>query len=417
MKSKLLIILVTAIANAYILRALESVEASESSLFIYGKITTVDNESYTGQIRWGKEEALWFDYFNSQKPKNDNLKLLKDKELEALNAKDNKDHPDNKKSWWNKSWSYSDNDNTHVFACQFGDIKSLKLSRGEKVVLETKNGDVYMLEGGSNDIGTHVQIYDSELGNLKMDWDRIEKVEFMAAPKSFSGNYGSPLYGTVKTINGKFTGYVQWDHDERLSEDELNGEHEDGKMDIKFGNIKSIKRTRSGSTVVLKSGRSFELDGTNDVNDENRGIIVNMPGKGRVDISWEEFDAVEFDNPPSNSLSYSDFRGDKQLKGKVELIGGKTMRGRIVYDLDEEYSLEVLNGIKDDIEYFIPFSDIKTVTPKNREESLIELRDGSKLLLAGKVDVNQDNDGLLVFESDNDYTYVPWSEVGLITFE
>jgi hypothetical protein len=419
MKSKLLIILVTAITNAYILRALESVETSESSLFIYGKITTVDNESYEGQIRWGKEEAMWFDFFNSEKPKNNNLKMLKDEELAALDGKDKVKVGKKKDTWYTKSNWYSTggNNQLHVFACQFGDIKSIKMTRGEKVVVELKNGDLMTLEGGSNDIGATVQIYDKELGNLKMDWDRIEKVEFMETPNGLKSYYGAPLYGTVRTIHGDFTGYVQWDHDERLANDELNGEHEDGDMDIAFGNIKSIARTRDGSKVVLNSGREFVLTGTNDVNDENRGIIVNIPGQCRVDISWEEFNEVNFSPAPASSISYGDFKGDKKLKGKVELIGGKVLKGRIVYDLDEEYNLEMLNGMKEEIEYFIPFGNVKTITPKNREESLVELITGAKMLLAGKVDVNQQNDGLLVYSNDNDYTYVPWSEVGTITFE
>lgn len=414
----MLIILFTAIVNAFILNAIENVESAESSLFIYGKITTVDNESYEGQIRWGKEEALWFDFFNSQKPKNENLKLLGDEDLAVVSGKGKKD--DSKKSgyWWNKKWTYSySHGNTHTFACQFGDIKSLKLSRGEKVVLERKDGEVYVLEGGSNDIGTSVQIYDQELGNLKMDWDRIEMVEFMSTPSDLVSQYGSPLYGTVKTIHGDFTGYVQWDHDERLAHDVLNGEHTDGDMDIEFGKIKSIHRTRNGSKVVLNSGREFVLTGSNDVNDENRGIIVNIPGTGRVDITWEEFDEVQFSNSPGSSLSYSDFRGDKQLKGKVELINGNILEGRIVYDLDEECNMEMLNGVKDDIEYFIPFGNVKMISPKNREESLVQLNNGDKLLLSDKVDVNQNNDGLLVYSNSKNYTYVQWSEVGTITFE
>lgn len=40
--------------------------AQETSGYIYGTITTY-NSSYTGQIRWGTEEAYWNDLFNSEK--------------------------------------------------------------------------------------------------------------------------------------------------------------------------------------------------------------------------------------------------------------------------------------------------------------------------------------------------------------
>ena len=63
----------------------------------------------------------------------------------------------------------------------------------------------------------------------------------------------------------------------------------DGNMAIEFGKIKSVERDGRGSLVILKSGRDFYLTGSNDVNHENRGIIVNIPGQGRVDIEWRDF--------------------------------------------------------------------------------------------------------------------------------
>lgn len=37
--------------------------------FIYGEITLVNDEKYTGQIRWGAGQMLWGDILRAQKKK------------------------------------------------------------------------------------------------------------------------------------------------------------------------------------------------------------------------------------------------------------------------------------------------------------------------------------------------------------
>ena len=83
MTHKFLLLVLAAFANAFLLEEVQSnpLTNTHADLFIYGTITTADNQKYTGQIRWGKEEAFWFDYFNSSKPTNDNLELLTNSQL------------------------------------------------------------------------------------------------------------------------------------------------------------------------------------------------------------------------------------------------------------------------------------------------------------------------------------------------
>ena len=94
-------------------------------------------------------------------------------------------------------------------------------------------------------------------------------------------------------------------------------------------------------------------------------------------------------------------------------------RGEIVFDLDESLQLEMLNGNDDHVEYFIPFGAIKEIAPMNRKESKVTLSNGESFLFDGKVDVNEDNDGVLVyFKTASDKPkYIAWSEVQKITFE
>jgi len=417
MQSKLLAVVFLAFSNAFVLSTLEdSISKNDNSHFIYGKITTIDDDVYEGQIRWGKEEAFWFDFFNSTKPENENLKWLSREEIKDLNEHK---YEVNNRGWskvFKNNW-YSESDHTHIFACQFGDIKKITVKHREKITVEFKNGEHYDLDGGSNDVGETVLIHDKDLGNIKLKWDRISEVEFMTTPSNLESRFGEPLYGTVKTHSGLFEGFLQWDHDERLSHDELNGDNADGAMDIEFGKIKSIKKKLRGSDVTLKSGRSLHLTGSNDVNDDNRGIIVNMPNYGRVDIPWDEFIEINFTEVPSGlALNYDDYEGGSNLRATVETIGGEKLNGFIVYDLDETFQLEMLDGKIDNIEYFVPFGAIKSITPKNRKESLVQLSNGEQMLFEDKVDVNESNDGILI-KKGKDITYVSWAEVEKITFE
>jgi hypothetical protein len=40
-------------------------------------------------------------------------------------------------------------------------------------------------------------VLDRELGVLKINWDKIRRVEFLPTPKNLDQVFGSPLYGTV----------------------------------------------------------------------------------------------------------------------------------------------------------------------------------------------------------------------------
>jgi len=78
-----------------------------------------------------------------------------------------------------------------------------------------------------------------------------------AGREEFLGEMGDALYGTVDFYGGELTGVIQWDHDERLSTDVLDGDTRDGDVSIEFGNLASIERDGSGSNVVTKSGREM----------------------------------------------------------------------------------------------------------------------------------------------------------------
>ena len=389
---------------------------AQDSGFIYGKITTEEGDVYEGPIRWGKEEIYWTDMFNASKKENKNLDYLSNRELESLK---NRYYRSRNGSGFlkimNINWD-SDNEFIHEFSCEFGNIKSMYLRSKERVELKLRNGKEIELNGsGYNDIGAKIRVMDRDLGLVAISWSRIEEIEFMTTPNQLDEKFGEPLYGTVESDLGSFTGYIQWDHDERVDTDVLDGDTRDGDVSIPFGKIESIEREGfSRSLVTLKSGRKLELRGSNDVNDENKGIIVTVKGLGRVDLEWEDFDKVTFTNPADGSgPGYQSFASVQKITGQVEVDNGDVHQGEIIYDLDEEYTFEVLNGEDDESKYVIPFKNIKSIAPRGSDRATVTLKSGDSFVLEDAQDVADRNTGIIV-KTRNDIVYIPWDRVANI---
>lgn len=401
---------------ATILFGIEPIKAQSDEGMIYGKVTTIDNNTYQGAIRWGKEEVFWFDYFNSTKLSNENLKYLSRGDKDILDRGSNRGRSG---SFWffNVDVYNYNNDYNHTFVCQFGEIKSIEILRRERVRLVLKNDNIVNLEGGSNDIGAKVNIYDEELGKIALNWSRVEKVEFFTTPEKLEYSFGKPIYGTVISTEGEFTGYIQWDNDERLTTGRLDGDNRDGDYSIEFGKIRSIEKTGRGCDVTLKSGREIYLTGSNDVNSGNRGVIVNVPDFGRMEIEWDEFDKVVFDDDVKYfGVAYDEFPEPLPLAGTVTTIDDESISGMIVFDLDEAFDYEILQGEYNGIEFSIPFRNIKKIIPKNYNYSKVELRNGQKLLLGDSHDVTDRNQGALIFIDNENQVYVPWENIEEINF-
>lgn len=225
------------------------------------------------------------------------------------------------------------------------------------------------------------------------------------------------LYGTVETREGQFQGYIQWDQDECMSTDVLDGDTEDGDVSIRMGSIASIERISSRrSLVTLKDGRELRLEGSNDVNEDNRGIMVEDSRYGRATVSWDAFDRVTFSDPPNSGRSYNDFPALGELAGTVTDMDGREYTGRIVFDLDEAEGWEMMNGEMDGITFDIPMARVRSVEPQRRGFSRIELDSGETLELEESHDVGDDNSGVLIFDDGRDPTYIPWEEVERIDF-
>jgi hypothetical protein len=406
---KRIILLLAGIAIAVLVLATQSM-AQSSSGFLYGKVYTNSN-TYEGQIRWGDEEAYWVDFFNAAKKSSSGYEKLKSNE-----TKDDD-------SWMDFDWdllSIWENKSTlHQFGCQFGDIRSLEILNRSNVRLRFKNGMQIEVNGdGYNDIDTKIQVLDKDLGWTSLKWEKVTKVEFSSIPVGTSILATQPLYGIVETNrNERFQGFIQWDHDERVGSDKLDGDSDDGKVAIAFSEIASIEKRGGGSEVAFKSGKQVRLTGSNDVDSDNRGIIVLQPGKGMIDIPWSSFKKVTFDKAPNSGPTYESFVSPKPLVGKVTLFDGNNISGTMIFDLDETLDVETLEGKDNDIEYTIPFRNIKSIKPKNADYSIVELKNGETLLLGEGRDVSENNDGVIILiKGQKEPKHLRWRNIEQIIF-
>ena len=91
------------------------------------------------------------------------------------------------------------------------------------------------------------------------------------------------------------SGLIVWDLDERYSWEVIDASLDDADISVPFSLIASIRRIDSSSSEVrLRDGRTLNLYGSNDVNDENRGVrVVSSEGKEIV-LDWELIELVEF---------------------------------------------------------------------------------------------------------------------------
>jgi hypothetical protein len=272
---------------------------------LYGKIRTVDRETYEGFIRWDKNEAFWDDILDGNKeldrkrharyPRRDDYRRRR--EISIFGVTIFRDDGD-------MNWGWSGNEAQS--GIRMGHIQKLVPEGDDKALLILKSGTEVELKGGSGDIGTdnrEILVDDTEEGIIELYWDDIDEIEFMPTPKRES-QFGTRLYGTITTRRaGEYTGFICWDKDESFNLDIIDGREDRRKRKIEFEKIKSIERHSSQSSIVtLKNGNEMRLDDSNDIDSGNRGIEISDTKLGRILVDWDEFDRADFTQPVIRGL-------------------------------------------------------------------------------------------------------------------
>ena len=302
------------------------------------------------------------------------------------------------------------------FVSRFGDIDWIEVLGNDEARLHMRDGSQIRVEGSANDVEADVVVDDASLGMVEVPWRRIEKVEFAPTPAEVRPR-GFRLHGVVEATEGReFNGFVQWDSEECLSFDELDGDDDEVSLSIEMGKIRSIERiSRRASRVTLKDGRVLELDGSNDVDEDIRGVLVEDPRFGRAELNWDAFRKVTFDDAGGSGPGYQAYANTGgELRATVHTRENTSHTGRLVFDLDETYRWEMLDGDDDDISYSIPFHLILRIEPRGRDAAMVSLKSGETLRLSDTQDISDRNDGVVVIPDNGDPTYIEWREIEAI---
>lgn len=380
---------------------------------IYGKIILKNGETYQRQLRWGNEKALWDDIFNASKNERPMRHLLSKEEARRIKRRTEEFKYGFMALWEDK------NPNAHfAFRCYYGDIKKLTIRADNIVLLRLKNGkEISLRRNRGGDLDKKINVFDQQKGKVQFGFDRIHAIVFQDTPSNFNCPLGTPVYGKVSTTRGVFEGFITWDREECLSKDKITGKQKGTNVDLKFGNIKTLKAQRDGSMITMRSGRVLFLNDHDDVSNGNHGITVRGLYLGQVTIEWENFISVTFLEPQLPPPAYDYFKTPEILEGTVRLNNGTRYRGQIIYDLDEIYNVEFLNGDNGEYQYYIPFSFIQRIEPQNDKFSTVYLKEESQLLLGGNSDVDGGNHGIIVIKPSGRAEYIEWKDIKSIDFD
>jgi len=392
--------------------------------FLYGRVTTDGGGAYVGRLRFGgDEEAFWGDYFNGVKKKNPWAAQPPIAEMTQKRSAF-------RIFGFEIPLGAPQIDLARPFMVRFGDIARLEhVSRDVRVTL--KSGTVFDLDwNAANDFDDGVRVWDEGRGVVDLaSWAggipppsrvRIRAIEFLPTPRL--GAVPVRLHGTVRTRHGNFTGFVQWDRQACVATDQLAGRAAEGPLRVRFETIRSIARGSSDSALVtLLDGREIVLSVTRGDGNGNRGIYVDDSRYGRVLVSWDAFERIDF-SAAGSGPAYADFPRGHALTGSVTTRAGLRLAGRLVYDLDESEITETLDAPSRGVDYTIPFGMVASIVPGGREEhgdgrARVTLRGGEELQLDRAGDLGERHAGMLIFVDGHERPeYVKWTDIAQVDF-
>jgi len=388
--------------------------SQSSKGFLYGTVTLKNKQSYTGQLRWDGHAGAWDDLFDAYK---NEPQIQEQIDIQGYEKSEDSDQEIFEFSFM-KLWEDKESKSSFRFKCQYGHIDKIIDFRDNKyVTVVLKGGKRIKVRRKGNDIGEDIIMQHASMGKLEFDWKNIKEIDFLPAPGNIKKMGGDKIYGKALTVDGPLEGYVTWDFDEEAFEQDLiDGDHQKVEYNMQFGNIASIRPEREGAVVHLKNGAEVFLRNSSDVSDDNDGIFLKTEKTGMINVSWSNLIKIDFSKPGFRSAEYKDYDAPSPIYGTVKTKEGRSYKGRLVYDLDETWNIEILDGRIKETYFYIPFYLIKSITPQNYNYSLVELTSGSSLLLGEVGDVNQGNNGVLVWLTDSKTRYIPWKQIKSVTF-
>ena len=375
--------------------------------FLYGRVITLGGARYEGRLRWGgDQEAFWGDYFNGAKRENPWVVHVPAEQ-----------RPTERRSIAIFGVELFRRERPkelgRLFMARFGDLARIEAA-GTGVRVTLKSGSVVELDRfEASDFDDGVRVWDARRGVVDLDSTLIRAIELL--PASLAGDAPARLRGTVRTRHGDFSGFLQWNREACVGTDELRGRGDGGELRLRFDAIRAIaRRAPDRALVTLRDGSEVLLSGARAVGEEHRGTYVDDPRYGRVLVSWEATERIDFEDaaPGDSGPAYGDFPPGRPLDGILFTRDGRRLAGWLVYDLDESETTDTLDAPLRGVDYTLPFSAVASIARSGGRDVQVVLRSGEKLPLEPAGDLGEGNAGILVFAGGREGPdYVPWSDV------
>lgn len=380
---------------------------------IYGKVTLQDKEVRQGVLLWNNRQLFWEDIFDAQREEGNALDFLNSSEIKQLSDQEIKD----KIEWgFMHLWEKKIPSRSKKFSCRFGDLGSMTVVDEKSVTLYFKNGSSMRVRGSERyrDLGNRLILIEPNGEWQKISWETISRIEFMPTPANALTSPVRPLFGTVQTDSGELTGFIKWDQDETMTSFKLDGKKDGQHTRISFGSIRRIEKTAPNACeITLISDKKITLSDNDDVGPTHHGLTVFVSGVGSMVVRWKDFKSLTFDPYQTHTrlMGYLDFKVPKVLRGRVNTRDGQLYKGKFIFDLDEQWDFETIEGNEGTLRYSIALRNISLIEPQPSNATVVVLKNGRKLLLNGHHDVTDKNWGVLAWKEGTSPKYLPWKSV------
>ncbi|MFW6330428.1 MAG: hypothetical protein ACOC3J_01760, partial [Gemmatimonadota bacterium] len=265
----------------------------------------------------------------------------------------------------------------------------------------------------------------------------------------------SRLYGRLETTDGSvYEGFIRWDRNEagwydvlhadkpipernRRDAERLGWEPErtrnrievfgigitlpdtrvvvgrSAQSGIRFGHISALEvRGSSGARLLLKSGEEVELRGGGDLGASVDDILVDDRRGGLVELNWRDIRVIDFFPAPPVTSGWG-----QRVFGTLRTRDGAAFTGYIVWDMDELYGSDVLDGDERGRDREIPFSQIRGIERLGSDASRVLLAGGEAVVLRGSNDVDHGNRDIMVADPALGEVRIEWEAFDRVMFE
>ncbi len=349
---------------------------------LYGRVTTDEGRVVEGWLRWDRNEASFGDYLDALvaiRPDDVREAERLDPEFAAEQRAARSLVAFGTRITWDED-DQADPPTTRA-ALRFAHLAAIERVDARNAVAELRDGTRIELRSGSTDLGRgmrELEVLDREGEDHSFRWSEIERVDFFPGPAGGAG-FGARLHGTVTTwADETFTGDIAWDLDEVLESDILDGRARGDDRDaFPFSEIAAIEwDSERSARVLLRSGETLVVRGTNDVNRENRGIEVSDPSFGRAIVHWEDFRSVRFHEPASRAPAEPAFAPGDTLRAVVHASDGRALEGAVRWNNVRSRLWDSLRGWSGDTEIAVELGSIALIRKVSDDAVEVTTRGG-----------------------------------------